>query len=161
VRLPVPTPEPIDARRSDMTVRICDRCGVITVEGEGCICTTPYSLSAIRRRHQAAVESARSIRRGGRVWAGPGEDAATVASPPPSPGRPTPAAANGAVPHRIAAAAIPAERAQARVPGPDSPSRPGGAADACTSAAPSAPHDHRPAPELDVSVPPDRPLSTD
>jgi hypothetical protein len=42
-----------------MSVRICDRCGDVTLDGAGCTCTTPYSLSEVRRRYQAAVESAR------------------------------------------------------------------------------------------------------
>jgi len=43
-----------------MTVRICDRCGEITLDAEGCSCTTPHSLREVHRRHRAAVESART-----------------------------------------------------------------------------------------------------
>ena len=42
-----------------MTIRICDRCGDVTVDSERCICATPYDPAEIGRRHQAAVEAAR------------------------------------------------------------------------------------------------------
>jgi hypothetical protein len=41
-----------------MTVRICDRCGLITVDSELCICATSHDPDAARRRHQAAVQAA-------------------------------------------------------------------------------------------------------
>jgi hypothetical protein len=43
-----------------MSIRICDRCGDITLDGEGCTCSTPFDAGAIRRRHLAALQSARS-----------------------------------------------------------------------------------------------------
>ena len=43
-----------------MSIRICDRCGDITLDGEGCTCSTPFDVGAIRRRHLAALQSARS-----------------------------------------------------------------------------------------------------
>jgi hypothetical protein len=42
-----------------MTVRICDRCGDITVDSESCTCATPYESAEPGRRHRAAVEAAR------------------------------------------------------------------------------------------------------
>jgi hypothetical protein len=42
-----------------MTVRICDRCGLITVDSELCICATSHDPDAARRRHQAAVQAAK------------------------------------------------------------------------------------------------------
>jgi len=43
-----------------MTIRICDRCGDITVDSDRCVCATPYDPVEVRRRHHAAVEAARS-----------------------------------------------------------------------------------------------------
>jgi len=42
-----------------MTVRICDRCGDITINSESCTCATPYESAEPGRRHRAAVEAAR------------------------------------------------------------------------------------------------------
>jgi hypothetical protein len=42
-----------------MTVQICDRCGLFTVDSELCICATPHDPMAARRRHQAAVKAAK------------------------------------------------------------------------------------------------------
>jgi len=41
-----------------MAVRICDRCGDITVNSEPCTCATPYDPAESHRRHRAAVEAA-------------------------------------------------------------------------------------------------------
>jgi hypothetical protein len=41
-----------------MTFRICDRCGLITVDSELCTCATSHDPVAVRRRHQAAVKTA-------------------------------------------------------------------------------------------------------
>ena len=43
-----------------MTIRICDRCGDITVDSDRCLCATPYDPVEVRRRHHAAVEAARN-----------------------------------------------------------------------------------------------------
>jgi hypothetical protein len=45
--------------RYRMTVRICDRCGLITVDDELCTCATPHDPVAALRRHQAAVKAAK------------------------------------------------------------------------------------------------------
>jgi hypothetical protein len=42
-----------------MSVRICDRCGLITVDSELCICATSHDPVEARRRHQAAVKAAK------------------------------------------------------------------------------------------------------
>ena len=43
-----------------MTVRVCDRCGEITVEGDRCLCATPFDPFQVRRRHRDAVARART-----------------------------------------------------------------------------------------------------
>ena len=43
-----------------MTVSICDRCGLITVDSELCTCATSHDPLAARRRYQAAVKAAKS-----------------------------------------------------------------------------------------------------
>jgi hypothetical protein len=42
-----------------MSVRICDRCGLITVDSELCICATSHDPVEAHRRHQAAVKAAK------------------------------------------------------------------------------------------------------
>jgi hypothetical protein len=43
-----------------VTVRICDRCGDVTINTESCTCATPYDPAEPGRRHRAAVEAART-----------------------------------------------------------------------------------------------------
>jgi hypothetical protein len=45
-----------------MTVRICDRCGDITINSESCTCATPYESAEPGRRHRAAVEAVEAAR---------------------------------------------------------------------------------------------------
>jgi hypothetical protein len=52
-----------------VTVRICDRCGTVTVNEERCICVTPHSAAEVIGRHRAAAESARIS--GGRIHVQP------------------------------------------------------------------------------------------
>ena len=154
-------PEPVGSRRCDVSVRLCDRCGDITLDGEGCTCTTPYNLSEVGRRHRAAVESARSTAGRGRV--GSGAHRATAASTTAYPAGPRSPAEDRAGPRRTAAAAVPGERAQARLPGRDATCGPGsGAAEARTDAPAPAPHEHRPAPDPDwLGAAEQAPISTD
>jgi hypothetical protein len=126
-----------------MTIRICDRCGDITLHGERCTCSTPYSLMDVRRRHQAAVASARITaereRSGGAVESGRQPAAAAAPTGPSSPGD------ERATPRRTAAAAVSGQRAQARVSGRDSMSISSGVSTAHTDAAPPALRAPRPA----------------
>jgi hypothetical protein len=126
-----PPPEPVAPRRCDVSIRICDRCGDVTLHGEGCTCSTPYSPSEVRRRHRAAVESAR-------ISSGGSRDRTSPQSP----------TDDRVETHRTAAAAVSGERAQARVPGPDSISRPSsGGPPPHADAAPPVPHEPRQAPD--------------
>jgi hypothetical protein len=102
-----------------VTVRICDRCGDVTLDGEGCTCTTPYSLSEIRRRHRAAVESARITDSRDRARVESGDYRAIAGNTTAFRAHPHPHADDRAAPRRTAAAAVSGERTQARVPGPD------------------------------------------
>ena len=43
-----------------MSIRICDRCGDITIDSESCTCATPYDPVEAQRRHRAAVTAART-----------------------------------------------------------------------------------------------------
>jgi hypothetical protein len=103
VRLPA---APAGTRRCRVSVHICDRCGEVTIDGDGCTCTTPYSPSEVHQRHRTAVELARMTT---------GRDRAQVEL----------VIDTRAAAHSTAAAAVPGERAQVRVPGPGSRSRPG------------------------------------
>jgi hypothetical protein len=141
-----PVPVPVGCRRCRMSVRICDRCGDVTLDGERCTCTTPYSLSEVRRRYQVAVESARLTASRDRARVESGGYRATAANTWAFPAGPNSVADHRATPHRTAAAAVSGERAQARVPGPESISRPSsGTPGAHTAAAPPTPHEPRPA----------------
>ena len=140
-------PDPVGSRRCDVSFRVCDRCGDITLDGEGCTCTTPYSLSEVRRRHRAAVESARITagRDRNRARVESGAYRATAGSTTASPAGPSSPVQDRAVPRRIAAVTVSGERAQARIPDRDSNSRSGrGAAEAHIDAAPP-PRDAGPA----------------
>lgn len=129
-----------------MTIRICDRCGDVTLQGERCTCSTPFSLTEVRRRHQAAVASARTSaereRSGGRVESSGQPAAAAAPMGPGSPGD------EWATPRRTAAAAVSGQRAQARIPDRDSmPGSSRGVPPAHTDAA--APALRAPRPALD------------
>jgi hypothetical protein len=134
-----------------MSIRICDRCGDVTLRGEGCTCTTPYSLSEFRRRHQAAVASARSTTERERARTqieSSGHPAAAVADTTASPTGLSSPGDERAAPRRTAAATVSGHRAQARIPGRDSMSRSGsGAPDAHADAAPPGPRAPRAAPD--------------
>ncbi len=43
-----------------MTVRICDRCGDVTVAPDPCRCATAHGAMEVRRRHLDAVARARA-----------------------------------------------------------------------------------------------------
>jgi hypothetical protein len=43
-----------------MSIRVCDRCGDVTLDEEGCTCRTSYNAIEVRRRHQVAVATART-----------------------------------------------------------------------------------------------------
>lgn len=105
-----------------MSVHLCDRCGDVTLPGEGCTCTTPYNLGEVRRRHKDAVASARSTAKReqarGRVEWG-GYPAAAVTRTTASPTGPSSPGDERAAPRRTAAAAFSGQRAQARIPGRD------------------------------------------
>ena len=160
-----PHRNPVGSWRCRMSVRICDRCGGIALHGEACTCSTPYSLNEFRRRHRAAIESARITTRPpsrpcrGRAGVESGEYRAAAASTTASPAGPNSPADPPAVPRTTAAAAVSGERAEARVSARDSISRPGRRPDAHSDAAPPAPYEHRPAPDPDWLVPPNRPPS--
>lgn len=42
-----------------MSVRLCDRCGDVTVDDGPCRCHTPFDLVQVHRRHRDAVTAAR------------------------------------------------------------------------------------------------------
>ena len=60
-----------------MTIRICDRCGDITVDREPCTCATPHDPTETQRRHRAALDAARTTSHR--------EDNTASTSPPPQP----------------------------------------------------------------------------
>ena len=69
-----------------MTVRICDRCGDITVDSESYTCATPYESAEPGRRHRAAVEAARITSNHNVSTPGPRSSPATAAALPREPG---------------------------------------------------------------------------